>query len=106
MTRTPPASVIRILRKEVGFGCPYPGCRNPILTWHHFAPAWHIEHHHRPEGMIASVKTTLLRPMGAVFEHLVGAMEEGRKFSRKRPSQIPMGTAELFDPPSGELLWR
>ena len=56
MTRTPPASVIRILRQEVGFGCPFPGCRNPILTWHHFAPAWHIEHHHRPEGMIALCK--------------------------------------------------
>lgn len=53
MNRTPPKRVIQILRKEVGFGCPVPNCGNPYLEWHHFDPAWIIENHHRPEGMIA-----------------------------------------------------
>jgi hypothetical protein len=44
-------AAIEILRKEVGFGCPI--CRNPLLTWHHFAPPSNVEHHWRPEGMIA-----------------------------------------------------
>lgn len=53
MNRTPPIDVIRELRKEVGFGCPVPRCGNPYLEWHHFDPPWHVENHHRPEGMIA-----------------------------------------------------
>lgn len=53
MIRTPPAEVLRDLRKEVGFGCPVNGCREAILTWHHFDPPWREENHHRPEGMIA-----------------------------------------------------
>ena len=47
------AEAIEALRREVGFGCPIPGCRSPFLTWHHFDPPWHIEEHWRPEGMIA-----------------------------------------------------
>jgi hypothetical protein len=50
--RTPPATVRRILRSEVGFGCPIPRCRSPFLEYHHFDPEWHVEQHHRPEGMI------------------------------------------------------
>jgi hypothetical protein len=42
---------IRILRQEVGFGCPI--CRSPFLTWHHFDPPWHVEQHWRSEGIIA-----------------------------------------------------
>jgi hypothetical protein len=53
MNRTPPTGVLRQLRREVGFGCPFPGCRDAILTWHHFDPPWRREQHHRPEGMIA-----------------------------------------------------
>ncbi len=53
MTRTPPAAVTRALRQEVGFGCPVPECGNPYLEWHHFDPPFHVEEHHRPEGMIA-----------------------------------------------------
>ena len=41
------------LRQEVGFGCPVERCGSPYLTWHHFDPPWNIEHHHRPDGMIA-----------------------------------------------------
>lgn len=53
MNRRPPIDVIRALRKEVGFGCPVPGCGNPYLEWHHFDPPFHILNHHNLEGMIA-----------------------------------------------------
>jgi hypothetical protein len=53
MNRTPQVDVRRELRREVGFGCPIPGCGIPYLTWHHFDPPWREEQHHRPEGMIA-----------------------------------------------------
>jgi hypothetical protein len=48
----PPADVRRRLRQEVGFGCPLPRCRSAFLEYHHFDPEWHVEHHHRPEGII------------------------------------------------------
>jgi hypothetical protein len=51
--RTPPRATLRALRQEVGFCCPVLGCGSPYLTWHHFDPPWRVEHHHRPEGMIA-----------------------------------------------------
>lgn len=53
MQRKPPARVIKELRREVGFGCPIPGCGNPYLYWHHFHPTWGEQQHHNPEGMIA-----------------------------------------------------
>ena len=51
--RDPYRDVKLALRQEVGFCCPVEGCGNPYLTWHHFDPPWRVEHHHRPEGMIA-----------------------------------------------------
>lgn len=56
-SRTPPAEVRRTLRREVGFGCPIPDCRNPYLEYHHFDPPWATKHHHDPEGMIALCAT-------------------------------------------------
>ena len=53
MNRTPPAEVLRDLRREVGFGCPVPGCSNPYLYWHHFDPPWRERQHHDAVGMIA-----------------------------------------------------
>lgn len=53
MTRKPPIDVIRILRKENGYKCVVPGCEIPYIEYHHFNPPWHVENHHRPEGMIA-----------------------------------------------------
>ena len=50
--RDPPADVRRFLRQEVRFGCPVPQCRSPFLEYHHFDPEWHVEHHHRLEGLI------------------------------------------------------
>lgn len=43
----------KYLRKEVGFGCPVPGCRLPFLEYHHFDPPYHEGKIHRKEGMIA-----------------------------------------------------
>ena len=53
MRRDPPEPIKRLLRQEVRFGCPIPGCANPVLTWHHFDPPWNEKQHHNPEGMIA-----------------------------------------------------
>lgn len=53
MERKPKIEVRRQLRKEVGFGCPVPGCGRPFLEWHHFDPPWRELNHHNPEGMIA-----------------------------------------------------
>ncbi len=59
-SRTPPTSVRRALRGEVGFGCPAPSdddpsvrCGSPYLKWHHFDPPWREKHHFNPGGMIA-----------------------------------------------------
>lgn len=57
INRTPPVAVRRALRHEVGFGCPVDGCGTPYLEYHHFDPQWHVENHHRPEGMIALCAT-------------------------------------------------
>ena len=53
MQRDPPLNIKKILREEVRFACPIPGCANPVLTWHHFDPPWNEKQHHCPEGMIA-----------------------------------------------------
>ncbi len=53
MDRKPPAEVRKVLRQEVGFGCPIDDCGNPYLEWHHFDPPWNEKDHHNPEGMIA-----------------------------------------------------
>jgi hypothetical protein len=53
LNRTIPEKVKSQLRLEVNFGCPLPDCGNPMLTWHHFDPPWHIRNHHDPKGMIA-----------------------------------------------------
>src|SRR5690348_4262835 len=56
-SRRPPAAVQRVLRQEVGYGCPADvdgvPCGNPYLEWAHFDPPWNVKHHHNPEGMIA-----------------------------------------------------
>jgi hypothetical protein len=53
MDRTPPESVRRALRREVGFGCPVAGCANPYLEYHHFDPPWRERPHHDAAGMVA-----------------------------------------------------
>lgn len=53
MERTPPIAVRRALRREVNFGCPVEGCGKPYLGYHHFDPPWAVEHHQRPDGMVA-----------------------------------------------------
>jgi hypothetical protein len=58
LSRDPPTAVKHQLRQEVGWGCPMRDvgtdyCGSPYLTYHHFNPPWHKEHHHRPEDMVA-----------------------------------------------------
>jgi hypothetical protein len=58
ISRTPPKNVRELLRKEVNFGCPIPGCGVPYLTWHHFDPTFRDmkkQHNpkHDPKGIIA-----------------------------------------------------
>jgi hypothetical protein len=53
MVRDPPVEIKKILRSEVGFGCPVSGCGKPYLEWHHFDPRWRVRNHHDPAGMIA-----------------------------------------------------
>jgi hypothetical protein len=53
ISRDPPEPTKWFLRNEVGFGCPFRGCRKPFLTWHHFDPPWKILNHHNADGMIA-----------------------------------------------------
>ena len=48
-----PPEVKRVLREEVGFGCPVLGCGNPYLEYHHFDPPINVRPHNEPEGMIA-----------------------------------------------------
>lgn len=48
-----PEKVRKQLREEVAFGCPIKNCGSPYLSYHHFDPPYHLEKHHRPEGMIA-----------------------------------------------------
>ncbi|PSB84957.1 HNH endonuclease [Photobacterium damselae subsp. damselae] len=48
-----PNAVKKILRTEVGFGCPVKGCGNPYLEYHHFDPPVSVRPHNNPEGMIA-----------------------------------------------------
>ena len=57
LSRTPPVEVRRLLRREVGFGCPVTDCGNPYLEYHHFDPPWEQEQHHDPARMIALCAT-------------------------------------------------
>lgn len=76
MNRTPPATVRKQLRKEVGFGCPV--CRNPYLSWHHFDPPWNQFKHHNPDGMIALCSEHHSKADGGAF-----TIEQLRKFKQK-----------------------
>jgi hypothetical protein len=48
-----PSEIRKYLRKEVGYGCPVSGCRNPFLEYHHFNPKYSDRKEHSKEGMIA-----------------------------------------------------
>lgn len=97
INRNPPEAVKWALRKEVGFGCPVPGCREPFLTWHHFDPPWSARHHHEPDGMIAlCLKHHAMADRGVFSKaqlkafksssHSVG--EVRAKFEWARPKQL------------------
>jgi hypothetical protein len=78
LNRNPPDSVKKALRDEVGFGCPVPGCGSPYLEWHHFNPPWHVQEHHRPEGMIAFCREHHIQA-----DHGAFTVEQIRHFKRE-----------------------
>ncbi len=89
LQRNPPAEVRRQLRSEVGFGCPVPRCRIPFLEYHHFDPEWHVENHHRPEGLIPLCPTHHAQAASFTIEQL-------RQMKR---------SAALAVPAAGRFLW-
>ncbi len=90
--RTPWAWVIRQLRQAVGFRCPFPGCGLPYLTWHHFDPPWNVEHHHRPDGMIALCGLHAARADAGTYTN--DQLRELKRIGRSRAEEI-----------SGEFDW-
>jgi len=99
MRRRPPNSVMRYLRQEVGFACPVPDCGDPILELHHFDPPWHLEHHHRPEGMIA-----LCRKHHAAADHGLLTKEQLRSFKRAyQPRSLVQSKCPWFET---SVIWR
>jgi hypothetical protein len=97
LRRDPPPEVKRILREEVGFGCPVRGCREPFLSWHHFDPPWRERKHHDPAGMIAlCVKHHAMADRGVwskdqlrAFKNSPHSIEEVKaKFEWARPRQL------------------
>lgn len=91
--RHAPASVKRLLRQEVGYGCPVSACASPYLEYHHFDPPWAKEHHHRPEGMIALCGPHHDKAGGGAF-----TVEQLRQFKRS--------SYALSAPVRGRFDWR
>ncbi len=84
-SRTPPASLRRQLRKEVGFGCPI--CRSPFLTWHHFDPPWHQGHTHSQKGIIALCSNCHRQADGGMYTN-----EQLHELKEKQAGSPPLGT--------------
>jgi len=77
MNRNPSPNVKKVLREEVGFGCPVPDCGCPYLEWHHFDPPWIEKNHHNPEGMIALCRGHHIQADNGAF-----TKEQLRQFKR------------------------
>lgn len=92
MDRKPPAGVKKILREEIGFGCPVPGCGRPYLEWHHFDPPWHENNHHNPEGMIALCR-----------EHHIQA--DHQAFTKNQLHQLKRNGRESWRQIRGKFNW-
>jgi hypothetical protein len=92
MNRKPPVGVKKILRDEVGFGCPVKDCGRPYLEWHHFDPPWHESNHHNPEGMIALCR-----------EHHIQA--DNRAFTNEQLHQLKQSGKDNWKQISGKFNW-
>jgi hypothetical protein len=77
-----PAEIRRILRSEVGFGCPIPGCGRPYLEWHHFDPPWEPIHIHNVDGMIALCG--LHHPMADAGTFTKGQLQQYKREAKDR----------------------
>jgi hypothetical protein len=97
--RDPYPAVKQLLRKEVHYACPVPGCGRPLLEWHHFDPEWKKKHHHNPDGMIALC--TLCHPRA---DRGTWTKEELRSFKR---NPAPLGLIrETFGWSERSVLYR
>jgi len=92
MDRKPPLDIRKLLREEVGFGCPVPGCGRPYLEWHHFDPPWRENNHHNPNGM-----TALCR------EHHIQA--DNGAFTKEQLHQFKQDGKENWRQVSGKFNW-
>ena len=92
---SPPLSVRRTLRGEVGFGCPVEGCGDPYLSYHHFDPPLRIKKHDNPEGMVA----LCLQHHKAADQ---GAFSDGELRELKKNPYL----RRTGDTPRGRFLWK
>lgn len=92
VNRKPPVAVKKILREEVGFGCPVSNCGLPYLEWHHFDPPWNEKHHHNPEGMIALCR-----------EHHIQA--DNGAFTKKQLHRLKQNGKDNWRQISGQFNW-
>jgi hypothetical protein len=101
--RTPPADVLRELRREVGFGCPIPDpdepCGNPYLYWHHFDPPYRERPHHDPSGMIALCAEHHAKADAGAYA--IDQLREFKKFGAERAAEV----RGRFDWMRREVLW-
>ncbi|WP_435021037.1 hypothetical protein TA3x_002152 [Tundrisphaera sp. TA3] len=92
-----PPMIARELRREVGFGCPFNGCRIPFLEYHHFDPTWSEAQSHIQQGMIALCpKHHRMADQGQISKkqlkllkcHPTSALAVQDKFGWIRPDQL------------------
>lgn len=79
----PPASVVRQLRQESGFGCV--NCGAPFVEYHHIVP-WVEEEHFRQEDMVAVCPTC-----HSMFSRLP---RDRRYYLKRNPHNIRNGLAQ------------
>jgi len=88
-----PDRVKKLLRAEVGFGCPVENCGSPYLTYHHFDPPRRVRDHNEPAGMVALCR-----------KHHDDA--EGGAFTPEQLRAMKVEGASRNERIKGQFLWR
>jgi hypothetical protein len=88
-----PDRVKKLLRAEVGFGCPVENCGSPYLTYHHFDPPRRVREHNEPAGMVALCR-----------KHHDDA--EGGAFTTEQLRAMKIEGASRNERIKGQFLWR
>ena len=105
-----PDRVKKLLRAEVGFGCPVEDCGSPYLTYHHFDPPRRVREHNQPAGMVALCRKHHDDAEGGAFTtEQLRAMKiqgvsrneriKGRFLWRRQQLLIHCGAALTFEAP-------